>query len=130
MLYAIIRRAAAKVEIYLAVIDLITFEESIVGNVNVTMDMIALSVDILAVLFYLFASVSIMYTRGIKRVEDPAQKKKMQIFLAGILFSLISIFSTVASQMVSDDTLGVALDIAFLSSLSISSLTMMVSFLK
>ena len=115
--------------IYLAFIDLITFEEATVGNINIQMDMIALGIDILAILFYLFASVSILISRGIKLVEDPTQKLKMQIFLVGLLFSLISIFSTVASQIVSGSA-GVVLDVMFLSTIAVSSLIMMFSFLK
>ncbi len=81
------------------------------------------------ILFYLFSSVFNLYFLGLRKVKDSYQKKKMRLFLFGLLFSLTSIFATIGSQIVSDTTIGVILDVTFLLTLSISSFIMMISFL-
>lgn len=115
--------------LYFIFTDFIEFEEAIHGNVNISMELIPLAVDIIAVLFYLFYSAFNLYFKGIKKVSDPFHKKRMIWFLIGLLISLIGIFATIGSQIVEDQEIGVILDITFLLALSVSSLVMMISFL-
>jgi hypothetical protein len=118
------------VVMYLIFVDFIEFGTSIVGNVNITMNLVPLAIDILLVLFYLFMSIYHLYYNGIKHVSNPKQRKKMKIFLFGLIFSLVGIFATIVSQIVSNEKIGVIFDIIFLAGLSLSSLIMMISFLK
>ncbi|GAB4312247.1 MAG: hypothetical protein Kow0069_12940 [Promethearchaeota archaeon] len=80
--------------------------------VNVQVDLLALLIVVVFVLFFLVHSLVDLYVQGIKQAEG-VHRRKMVAFEVGILVEIGSVVVNIASQLVEDANVGGVLDLAF-----------------
>lgn len=95
---------------------------------NIGIELPPLVIMVILMLHFLIASLSKLFRFGIKKTEGLSQKK-MKIFAAGLILSVISIFINVASQIFSDSIAGEILDVVFFFSLACSVVVIAFGFL-
>ena len=119
------------ISIYVSVADFIILQESHIGNVNISIGILPLTIMIVFLTYLTIINIIITWKYGIK--NPPSNKKsqrKIKMFFYGLILMIPSLFINTLSHIVSDDLLGTIFDALTYLFISISLLFLAFSVLE